>query len=75
MPRIAKRDINMVKRRYNTRRAQFMNLAALGYSHAEIATTYRVSKRAVWNALNAPGTPRELRKLARYRVPLRRGSP
>ncbi|MFA5445602.1 MAG: hypothetical protein WC262_11590, partial [Bacteroidales bacterium] len=43
-------------------------LTKLGYSQAQIAAAYAVSKRAVWQSLNAAATPREQGKLERFRI-------
>lgn len=72
MTQIAKSDIKTANQRFSTQRGRYLFLTSLGYSQAEIAEAYHVSKRAVWQGLHASGTPRELGKLVRYRVPLRR---
>ena len=71
---ISKKDLRTADQRFRTRRAQYLYLAKLGYSQAQIAEAYGVSKRAVWQGLHAPGTPRERGKLERYRVTPRRSS-
>lgn len=58
--------------RFDTQRARYLYLAKLGYSQSEIAEAYGISKRAVWQALNAPAVPRERGKLERYRVKMAR---
>jgi len=56
--------------RFGTQRARYLYLTKLGYSQAQIAEAYGVSKRAIWQALHATAAPREQRLLERYRVPL-----
>jgi predicted DNA-binding protein YlxM (UPF0122 family) len=60
--------------RFDTQRARYLYLAKLGYSQAEIADAYGVSKRRVWQAIHSVATPKEQGKLERYRVraPVRR---
>jgi len=72
MKQITRKDMRVADQRFSTLRAQYLYLANLGYSLAQIATAYNVSKRAIWQGINAPAVPRELRKLERYRVPVRR---
>jgi len=43
--------------RFDTQRARYLYLTKLGYSQAQIAAAYAVSKRAVWQALHAAATP------------------
>lgn len=70
MPKqIAKKDMGAANQRFDTQRARYLYLTKLGYSQAQIAAAYAVSKRAVWQSLNAAATPREQGKLERYRVP------
>lgn len=68
MKQIAKTDLRAASQRFETQRARYLYLTKLGYSQAEIAEAYGVSKRAVWQALHAPAVPREKGKLERYRV-------
>lgn len=69
MPKqIAKKDMGAANQRFDTQRARYLYLTKLGYSQAQIAAAYAVSKRAVWQALHAAATPREQGKLERYRV-------
>lgn len=69
MPKqITKKDLATADQRFATRRARYLYLTKLGYSQAQIADAYGVSKRAVWQSLNAAATPREQGKLDRYRV-------
>ncbi|MDD4454729.1 helix-turn-helix domain-containing protein [Methanoculleus sp. UBA303] len=72
MKHIPKKDIKAASQRFETQRARYLYLTKLGYSQAEIAEAFGISKRAVWQAINAPATPREMGKLERYRVPIRR---
>jgi predicted DNA-binding protein YlxM (UPF0122 family) len=72
MNQISKKDLRAADQRFATRRAQYLYLVHLGYSQAQIAGAYNVSKRAVWQGLHAPTNPLEERKLERYRVPVRR---
>jgi len=65
---IAKKDLRAASQRFETQRARYLYLTKLGYSQAEIAGAFGISKRAVWQALNAPAVPRERAKLERYRV-------
>jgi len=65
---IAKKDLSAANQRFDTQRARYLYLTKLGYSQAQIAAAYAVSKRAVWQSLNAAATPREQGKLDRYRV-------
>ena len=58
--------------RFDTQRARYLYLSKLGYSQSQIAEAYGISKRAVWQALNAVAVPREKGRLERYRVPVRR---
>lgn len=70
MPKqIAKKDMGAANQRFDTQRARYLYLTKLGYSQAQIAEAYGVSKRAVWQALHAAAAPREQGKLERYRVP------
>lgn len=73
MKQIPKNDLTAATQRFDTRRAQYLYLAKMGHSQSQIAEAFGVSQRAVWQGLHAQGTPRELGKLVRYRVPLRRG--
>ena len=68
MKHIPKKDIKAASQRFETRRGQYLYMTKLGYSQAEIAGAYGVSKRAVWQALHAAAAPREKGKLERYRV-------
>ena len=69
MPKqIAKKDLSAANQRFDTQRARYLYLTKLGYSQAQVAEAYGVSKRAVWQALHA-AAPREQGKLERYRVP------
>jgi len=72
MKHILKKDLKAAEQRFDTRRGQYLYLVHLGYSQAQIAGAYNVSKRAVWQGLHAPTTPREEGKLARYRIKVRR---
>lgn len=72
MMHIPKKDIRVADQRFSTRRAQYLYLVHLGYSQAQIAGAYNISKRAVWQALHSAAAPREQRLLERYRVPVRR---
>lgn len=74
MKHIPKNDIKAASQRFETQRARYLYLTKLGYSQAEIAGAFGISKRAVWQAINAPATPQEQGKLERYRVPIRRRS-
>lgn len=65
---ISKKDLRTADQRFRTRRAQYLYLAKLGYSQAQIANAHGVSKRAVWQAIHAAAVPREKGKLERYRV-------
>jgi len=69
---ISKKDLRTADQRFRTRRAQYLYLAKLGYSQAQIANAHGVSKRAVWNGIHSPAVPLEKAKLERYRVMLRR---
>ena len=68
MKHILKKDLKAAEQRFDTRRGQYLYLTKLGYSQAQIAEAYGVSKRAIWQALNAVAVPREKAKLERYRV-------
>lgn len=69
MPKqITKKDLATADQRFATRRARYLYLTKLGYSQAQIAAAYGVSKRAIWQSLNATTVPREQGKLERYRV-------
>lgn len=72
MKHIPKKDIKAASQRFETQRARYLYLTKLGYSQAEIAEAFGISKRAIWQAIHAPATPREMGKLERYRVPIRR---
>ena len=72
MKHILKKDLKVAEQRFDTRRGQYLYLTKLGYSQAQIAEAYGVSKRAIWQALNAVAVPREKGRLERYRVPVRR---
>lgn len=72
MKHILKKDLKAAEQRFDTRRGQYLYLTKLGYSQAQIAEAYGVSKRAIWQALNAVAVPREKGRLERYRVPVRR---
>lgn len=72
MKHIPKKDIKAASQRFETRRGQYLYMTKLGYSQAEIAGAYGISKRAVWQAIHTPAVPREKGKLERYRVPIRR---
>lgn len=72
MNQISKKDLKAADQRFATRRAQYLYLVHLGYSQAQIAGAYNISKRAVWQGLNSAATPREQGKLQRYRVTIRR---
>jgi len=72
--KILKKDLSAANQRFDTRRGRYLYLTKLGYSQSQIADTFGVSRRAVWQGLHAQGNPRELGKLVRYRVPLRRSS-
>lgn len=72
MKHILKKDFKAAEQRFDTRRGQYLYLTKLGYSQAQIAEAYGVSKRAIWQALNAVAVPREKGRLERYRVPVRR---
>jgi len=74
MKQIAKTDLRAASQRFDTQRARYLYLTKLGYSQAEIAVTFGVSKRAVWQAIHSVATPQEQGKLERYRVPIRRRS-
>lgn len=65
---IAKKDLSAASQRFDTRRGQYLYLTKLGYSQAEIAGAFGISKRAIWQAIHAPAVPREQGKLERYRV-------
>lgn len=71
---IVKKDLSAASQRFDTRRGQYLYLTKLGYSQAQIADAFGISKRAVWQAIHAQATPRELGKLKRYRVTPRRRS-
>lgn len=71
MRHTSKKDLKVADQRFGTKRAQYLYLTKLGYSQAQIANAYGVSKRAIWQALHAPATPRESGKLVRYRIPIR----
>lgn len=74
MPKqIAKKDMSAANQRFATQRARYLYLTKLGYSQAQIADAYGVSKRAVWQSLNATAPPREQGKLERYRVKCKAG--
>lgn len=74
MPKqITKKDLATADQRFATRRARYLYLTKLGYSQAQIAAAYAVSKRAVWQSLNATTVPREQGKLERYRVKCKAG--
>lgn len=74
MPKqITKKDLATADQRFATRRARYLYLTKLGYSQAQIADAYGVSKRAVWQSLNATAPPREQGKLERYRVKCKAG--
>lgn len=50
MPKqIAKKDLSAADQRFDTQRARYLYLTKLGYSQAQIAAAYAVSKRAVWH--------------------------
>jgi len=68
MMHIPKKDIKVADLRFSTRRAQYLYLVHLGYSQAQIAGAYNISKRAVWQAIHSAATPREQGILDRYRV-------
>lgn len=68
MTHIPKKDIKVADQRFSTRRAQYLYLVHLGYSQAQIAGAYNISKRAVWQAIHSVATPREQGILDRYRV-------
>jgi len=68
MKHIPKKDIKAASQRFDTQRARYLYLTKLGYSQAQVAEAYGVSKRAVWQALHAAAAPREKGKLERYRV-------
>ncbi len=68
MKQIPRPDLRAADQRFSTRRAQYLYLANLGYSLAQIADAYNVSKRAIWQGINAPAVPREQGKLQRYKV-------
>jgi len=70
---IAKKDMSAANQRFATQRARYLYLTKLGYSQAQIADAYGVSKRAVWQSLNATAPPREQGKLERYRVKCKAG--
>jgi DNA-binding transcriptional regulator LsrR (DeoR family) len=72
MKQISKKDLKAADLRFDTRRAQYLYLAKIGYSQAQIANAYGISKRAVWNGIHAAAVPQEKAKLERYRVMLRR---
>jgi len=72
MKQIAKTDLRAASQRFDTQRARYLYLTKLGYSQAQIAAAYGVSKRAVWQALHSAAAPREKGRLKRYRVPVRR---
>lgn len=72
MTQITKNDLKTANQRFGTQRGRYLYLASLGYSQGEIANAYGISKRAVWNGLHATGTPQEIGKLVRYRIPIRR---
>jgi len=74
MKHIPKKDIKAANQRFATQRARYLYLTKLGYSQAQVAGAYGVSKRAVWQALHAAAAPQEQGKLERYRVPIRRRS-
>jgi DNA-directed RNA polymerase specialized sigma24 family protein len=65
---IAKKDLRAASQRFETQRARYLYLTKLGYSQAEIAGAFGISKRAVWQAIHAAAVPREKGKLERYRV-------
>ena len=48
MNQISKKDLKAADQRFATRRAQYIYLVHLGYSQAQIAGAYNISKRAVW---------------------------
>ena len=74
MPKqIAKKDLSAANQRFDTQRARYLYLTKLGYSQAQIADAYGVSKQAVWQALHAAAAPREQGKLERYRVKCKAG--
>ena len=73
MKQISKNDLKAADQRFHTRRAQYLYLAKLGYSHAQIANAYGISKRAVWNGIHASAVPQEKAKLQRYRVKIQGG--
>ena len=70
MKQITKTDLRAASQRFETQRARYLYLTKLGYSQAEIAGAFGISKRAVWQALRSAATPQELGKLQRYRVPV-----
>lgn len=70
MKQITKTDLRAASQRFETQRARYLYLTKLGYSQAEIAGAFGISKRAVWQALHSAATPQELGKLQRYRVPV-----
>lgn len=72
MKHILKKDLKAAEQRFDTRRGQYLYLTKLGYSQSQIAEAFGISKRAVWQALNAVAVPREKGRLERYRVPVRR---
>ena len=72
MKHILKKDLKAAEQRFDTRRGQYLYLTKLGYSQSQIAGAFGISKRAVWQALNAVAVPREKGRLERYRVPVRR---
>jgi predicted DNA-binding protein YlxM (UPF0122 family) len=70
---IPKKDLNAAKQRFDTQRARYLYLTKLGYSQTQIANAYSISKRAVWQSLNATAVPREKKKLERYRTKYKAG--
>ena len=69
--KLSKNDLKAANQRFVTQRGRYLYLSKLGFSQAEIAGAYGVSKRAVWQGIHAAGTPREIGKLVRYRIPIR----
>lgn len=67
---LLKIDRSAANLRFGTQRGRYLYLTKLGYSQAEIAGAYGVTKRSVWQALHSAATPQELGKLQRYRVPV-----
>ena len=68
MNQISKKYLKAADLLFATLRAQYVYLVHLGYSQAQIAGAYNISKRAVWQAIHSAATPREQGILDRYRV-------